>query len=475
MGFNIQVASEFATHAPRAQSRVRAGQSLEWFIGFQILCQLALLVPQLGTLRSMFRIAAFGASIYMLIAHPAQAKRRHTCAIAAVAILFILTISLFNPTTNSWAAGIAQVALYVAILGPLFWVPALSVDVNAMNRVLLIFWGFYALSSVFGVLQVLFPGHFQPPLAPQFAGGGYDYLKSFMIQTNNGENVFRPMGLTDTPGGAAVGGFYTLLLSMGLLVTESRTKYRLLFAGSMAVGLSAIGLSQVRSVLVMAAVGSAIFLGLLLALKMKLAQRPRRFANHRRQIKLSFLVAVVAAVVVIGSVLALSLARKSVSDRIATLFADQSTSEIYYSNRGHFLTYTLDNLLPEYPLGAGLGRWGMTYQYFGDHLNLASFPIWVEIQWTGWLLDGGIPLVLAYLVALCMALKVALKITFDPGNAQLSVFGALMFAYDVSALADTFDYAFFISQRGLEFWLLNAVLFAAAQAEARRGSGRKLI
>jgi len=471
MGFSIQIEPEFTTHAPRARSRVRAVQSVEWFTGFQILCQLALLVPQLGALRFMFRIAAFGASIYMLIVHPSRARQRHPCAVAALAILFLLTISLFNPTTNSWEAGIAQIALYAAILGPLFWVPALSVDTDAMHRVLLILWGFYALSSVFGVLQVLFPGHFQPALAPQFAGGGYDYLKSLMIRTNNGENVFRPMGLTDTPGGAALGGFYALLLSMGLLVTESRTKHRLLFAGTMAAGLAAIGLSEVRSVLVMAALSSTIFLGLLFALKMKLAQRPRRFARHRRQIKLAFLVAVVAAVIVIGSVLALSIARKSVSDRFATLFEGQSTSDVYYASRGHFLTYTLDIYLPKYPLGAGLGRWGMTYQYFGDHLNLASPPEWVEIQWTGWLLDGGIPLVLAYLVALCIALKVALKITFDPGNAQLSVFGALMVAYDISALADTFDYAFFISQRGLEFWLLNAILFAAARTEARRRAG----
>ncbi len=471
MGFSIQIEPEFATHAPHAQSRVRAVQSVEWFTGFQILCQLALLVPQLGALRFMFRIAAFGASIYMLIVHPSGARQRHPCTVAALAILFLLTISLFNPMTNSWEAGIAQIALYAAILGPLFWVPALSVDTDAMHRVLLILWGFYALSSVFGVLQVLFPGHFEPALAPQFADGSYDYLKSLMIRTNNGENVFRPMGLTDTPGGAALGGFYTLLISMALLVTESRTKHRLAFAGSMAAGLAAIGLSQVRSVLVMAALSSTIFLGLLFALKMKVARRPRRFATHRRQIKLALLVAVVAAVIVIGSVLALSLARKSVSDRFATLFEGQSTSDVYYSNRGYYVTLTLD-MLPKYALGAGLGRWGMTYQYFGDHLNLTSPPEWVEIQWTGWLLDGGIPLVLTYLVALCIALKLALKITFDPGNAQLSVFGALMVAYDVSALADTFDYAFFISQRGLEFWLLNAILFAAARAETRRRAGR---
>jgi hypothetical protein len=50
-----------------------------------------------------------------------------------------------------------------------------------------------------------------------------------------------------------------------------------------------------------------------------------------------------------------------------------------------------------------------------------------------------------------------------------------MVAYDLSALADTFDYAFFIGQQGLEFWLLNTILFAAALTEARRSAGRNSI
>jgi hypothetical protein len=39
--------------------------------------------------------------------------------------------------------------------------------------------------------------------------------------------------------------------------------------------------------------------------------------------------------------------------------------------------------------------------------------------------------------------------------------GAMVFAYDVGALAMTFNYPIFISQSGLEFWILNACLFAA--------------
>jgi len=38
----------------------------------------------------------------------------------------------------------------------------------------------------------------------------------------------------------------------------------------------------------------------------------------------------------------------------------------------------------------------------------------------------------------------------------------LIFAYDIGAVAITFNYPLFMSQGGMEFWLLNAVLFAAA-------------
>ena len=43
----------------------------------------------------------------------------------------------------------------------------------------------------------------------------------------------------------------------------------------------------------------------------------------------------------------------------------------YQENRGIFLTYTLQELLYEYPFGAGIGRWGMMSAYFGEPDELA--------------------------------------------------------------------------------------------------------
>jgi hypothetical protein len=46
--------------------------------------------------------------------------------------------------------------------------------------------------------------------------------------------------------------------------------------------------------------------------------------------------------------------------------------------------------------------------------------------------------------------------------------GAMVFAYDVAALAMTFNYPLFIGQSGLEFWIINACLFAAWDARRVR-------
>ena len=56
---------------------------------------------------------------------------------------------------------------------------------------------------------------------------------------------------------------------------------------------------------------------------------------------------------------------------------------------------TFNELLFEYPLGAGLGRWGMAAGYFGSSRELAT-PVWAEIQFTGWMIDGGVLMIALY-------------------------------------------------------------------------------
>ena len=110
----------------------------------------------------------------------------------------------------------------------------------------------------------------------------------------------------------------------------------------------------------------------------------------------------------------------------------------------------------------------MTNYYFGDNRDPERTQIWVEIQWTGWLLDGGVPLILLYLAAIAVTCRIAWRIAADRRAGDFGNWAAIVFAYDVGALALTFSYAWFIGQVGLEFWLINAGLFTAFQ-QARQG------
>src|SRR5262249_60487140 len=106
---------------------------------------------------------------------------------------------------------------------------------------------------------------------------------------------------------------------------------------------------------------------------------------------------------------AAAVAGKTVERRFLGLI-DTGLFKAFQENRGLFLNYTLRDLLFRFPLGAGLGRWGMMQVYFADPMWQTP-PIYVEIQITGWLLDGGV------LMWMCCggAVAVALHMAFGFG------------------------------------------------------------
>lgn len=443
------------------QTSPAAVRGSKWLVGFVVflLCsqlalvfldQLALFIGETGPLRMIIRVATYGASLALLFVIP-RGGRRHPAALPAVWVLVITAVSILHPTTNTWLSGTAQAVLYLAILAPLFWVPRLAVGLETFKKVVIIFWGFHALSAALGVLQVYFPGVFQPSLSSVIQSYGEDYVESLYIVTAAGHRVFRPMGLTDTPGGAAMSGFFAILFGSGLLLAERRHWVKALCLISMTLGLTSIYLSQIRSVLVLAILSIIVFAAVL-GLRGQLA-------------RVSLFSTMIAAVLVGSFGLAVAIGGESVTSRLSTLTEDRASS-VYYSNRGRFLEETVEELLPRYPFGAGLGRWGMMNSYFGSNADPERAAIWVEIQWTGWLLDGGVPLILAYSTALLMALVGAWNIARYRASGRsdnFPVWGALLFGYNVGVIAVTFNYPYFIGESGMQFWLLNAALFAAAQ------------
>lgn len=438
---------------PQLERRVPTAQWVQAYLAFVFVCQLLLLVPQLGPARVLLRTAAFGASLGLaMVLRPRS--RPHPAWWAALVVLGIMGVELFHPLTNSYLAGMAQIGLYASILAPLLWVSGVRMDEGGFRGIIRLLWGFNVAGAVVGVLQVVFPGHFEPHLSSVIIAQGDWYVQDLKITLANGVRTFRPMGLSDVPGSAAGAGFYAVLLGACLLVVERKWLMKGVCAAGMLAGLFCLYLSQVRSLLVMTGICLIVFLGVMIV------------RGEGR--KVAGLAAALGLAIVLSLSWAIAVGGKSATTRLESLVA-QDPGEVYYSNRGHFLEYTATELLPKYPFGAGLGRWGMMYYYFGNKHDAQRSMIWAEIMWTGWLLDGGVPLILAYVGAFALAFFWAGRIALNRKRPDLAIWGALVLAYNVGALAVTFNSPLFVSEAGLEFWLLNAALWGAWVAST--GSG----
>jgi hypothetical protein len=215
----------------------------------------------------------------------------------------------------------------------------------------------------------------------------------------------------------------------------------------MLIGVMVLYLAQVRSLLVALGISTLVMVVL--------------HALAGRLSRLVVVASVAAVIVVIGYSFAVDLAGSTVTTRLATLTAT-APSNVYYTNRGIFLEHTFVELLPQYPLGGGLGRWGMMNTYFGS----AAKGIWVEIQWTGWLLDGGLPLILAYLAAIALTIHHTFRVALARDGNPTASWAPLVAAYSVGLLALTFNSTPFIGTPGIEFWLINAAFFQASRADS---------
>ena len=142
-------------------------RSDEWnwmhnFLSIQFVLQLLMLVPALAAARNVLRIATFGLSIYLVISTISQRGIKHPAKSSVYSIFLILVIALcFNSQLNTIPAGVAQIAMYLAILGPVFWASKIYLSAQGFRNLVTILWLFQSLSSFFGLLQIYFPGQFQ--------------------------------------------------------------------------------------------------------------------------------------------------------------------------------------------------------------------------------------------------------------------------------------------------------------------------
>ncbi|MBL9085047.1 MAG: hypothetical protein JNK76_24800 [Planctomycetales bacterium] len=452
--------------ARRIFTALRTQSSERWlylFLAAQFVCQCALMAERMGgRWRIYFRAATFLSSLAMLLLLPGRTIKPHPASRLGIAAIAGIGLGLLHPYTNT-LAGIAQWCLNAAIWAPLFWIGRIKLSPRTLWNAVIMLWAFHTISSVVGVLQVYYPERFSPSaefvrtLMGQFADG-------LLITLDDGKQVWRPFGLSDTPGGAATSGSFAVIAGLVLFLSKPHWCVRFLSVFGVFTGIFCIYICEVRSIMAITVLGTCVMI-LLQVLQKRISR-----AAASMIILLLFAFGAISWTHSIGG--------ESARRRARTL-VEMPASSVYYQNRGVFLEHAVFEELPKYPLGAGVGRWGMMYAYFGDPTQPHSSALWSEIQFTGWLYDGGIPLVFFGYGAVITACYVTFKISLNEQyDRYLRDCAGIVTALNAGWLVVTFNYPLFIGQGGMIFWLLNAAVFAASvygSPEPTRNSRYKLL
>ena len=421
---------------------------LEWFAIGQTALPAVLYMPGSQPLRPAIRAGAFLISLFAFgifyFNRGGRRPVRHPADRWLILVLVCLLAMILHPDTDSLLAGVGQTALYAAVFCPLFWVPAfLATGRRQLIRVLAILLVCNGVNSVVGVLQVYDPQRWMPAEFSSTFTMNRDILAGSTYVGPNGRRIIRPPGLYDTPGAVCGAGTVAALLGLVFFLEKMRWWKRAIALGFSASGIAAIYLSHVRSSAVVGLGMMVVYLAMLV------------FQGRKRR-ALEFLGMAVGVIVVAFSV-ATFLGGQTVRDRFMSLFESPPT-ELYYQSRGVQLEHAFDQLLADYPLGAGLGRWGMISGYVGVP---ASRQIWAEIQPTAWILDGGLFLLVLYGLALLATLLWELKLVrLIPGRDD-RLWASAIVAANIGTLALVVSFVPFTTQLGLQFWFLEGLLHGA--------------
>ena len=440
--------------APLKQALPRWG-FIEWFVIGQTLLPALLFFSAMQALRLPIRVGAFAASLVALAWSLWVGRARMPASsIWLLWAMFYLAVMVFHPSTNTRVAGAAQVMLYLAVLAPVFWAPGMVRTPAHLRRILWLLLVLNGINSLVGVLQVYDPGTWMPKEVSAQGGTGVVEIATtpgfkgrfLSYRGKDGEMVIRPPGLFDSPGAVAGPGMYAGLIGLALFGTVPQLWKRALALFFSGMGMSVIYLTQVRTSILVLGGMVCVYLWALWI--------------RKRRAQAASLMGWAAGMIVIAFSLALFLGGSSIHDRFATLWS-KNPADVYYESRGQQLQNGFTQQLIEYPLGAGLARWGMMRHYFGDAGNLNSPPIWAEVQWPAWILDGGFILLLLYTAALIVSLREAALLVRRGRSEQVWSVAALILAVNAGTVALAFGFTPFTTQHGLQYWLLSGALLGA--------------
>ena len=421
---------------------------LELFVLVQVLWGVLLFVPGSQAYRTYIRGFPYAASLVAL-AMFLRSRGADTAAPGGrwiLASLALMVAALAHPAT--WfMSGIAQIVFQLSIAAPVFWTARNWITPERLERMLLLVCSANFLSAALGLLQVYYPQTFMPPEFSRLALRlNAEVVGSLTYIGSDGREIVRPPGLSDIPGGAAVSATVTALFGFAF-ATRAHVTYRrrLLFLAAAVIGLTVLYLTHVRSLLVM------------LCICMIVAGAVR--LRQGRVLHSAWIVGSAAVVITASFAWAVAVGGESVVERFQSML-DVGVLQSYQENRGNFLSYTVQELLYQYPFGAGLGRWGMMSVYFGEPENWRFPALWAEIQLTGWLYDGGILLWVTYASAVATATLYTYRLA-NSDDARLSDLAAMVLTLQVLVIGLCFTGLVFNTQVGIVFWLLSAGVYGA--------------
>jgi hypothetical protein len=445
-----------AVPVERGTTRIPWGFA-EWFIISQTALPALLILPGTQAFRLPIRASAFLlplAAFVKWILDPVASSRPSRAQSWVFAILGLLTVMLFHPSTPTLEGGFAHIAVYFAVMTPLFWAPSYVKTPEHLARLLWILLMCCGANALVGVLQVYDPGRWMPAEFSRVTMANVMALGPLSYVGPNGLIIVRPPGIFDTPGAVAGPAAYATLLGVVFAVSAIPVWKRLVslvFAGA---GLASIYLSQVRISLV-TSVGMMIVYALV-ATRQGRAGRAAQFT-------------ILAGGLIVGAfMVALTLGGQSVLDRFMTLLATDPVS-VYQTARGTQLQVTFGDLFVNHPLGSGLGRWGMVANYFGT-FTYGTGAIWAEIQLTGWMIDGGILMLALYAGALVVVAAAEYRVAIMTRFPRLAQCGVVVLAANLGTAALIFSFTPFVTQVGIQYWFLAGALHGVAQRYGTEGA-----
>jgi hypothetical protein len=362
-----------------------------------------------------------------------------------------LGLSLFHWQTPSVIGGAAQATFYIAVFSPAFWVPKGLESARQLNRLMAILLICNGISTAIALGQVFRPETFNPPVIPSITGASEDSIsvQALTYTDQYGRKILRPCGLGDTPGGGAMAGSVAALVGLATALRPIGKLRRLACLAMAFGGMAVIYYSQVRMIFVMTIICLAV-LGAVFVLQ-------KNFGH-------ATLLGVLGAAMVVGALSwVMATSGRVVVERFLGLTEKPFSQSYNESARGGLVWFALSFQMWDAPLGMGLGGWGVAPGLVGA----APIGVWVELMITGWIADGGIPLLALNFIALIAAMINTLRIALRSRDRDIRFWAAVVFASNLSVIATCFSWVTFITVIGMQFWFL-AALIHAADHQARR-------